>query len=278
MPRVLLIGADSDVGRAVQAQPSASKYDMQFVPGSVEALRVLRGRPIDVVITDPETTMREDLALAAEMAAIRPGLRTIVLASGAAPDDIIAALRACVFAVFSPPYEATEIAAMVEHALEHDEWRQGIEMTSDLPHWLTVRLACSLVDGERLVRFMSELQADVPQPQRDDLLMAFREVLVNAMEHGCGMDPDKVIEVTAARTKRAIVYHFRDPGHGFAHATPLPHAATSNPPDQPLAHAEYRTEHGFRPGGFGILIAKKLVDEMTYNGPGNEVILVKYTA
>jgi anti-sigma regulatory factor (Ser/Thr protein kinase) len=91
------------------------------------------------------------------------------------------------------------------------------------------------------------------------------------------MDPDKVIQVTAARTKRAIVYHFRDPGHGFDHATELPHAATSNPPDQPLAHIEYRAEHGFRPGGFGILIAKKLVDEMTYNGPGNEVILIKYT-
>jgi anti-sigma regulatory factor (Ser/Thr protein kinase) len=40
-------------------------------------------------------------------------------------------------------------------------------------------------------------------------------MLVNAMEHGAGFDPGKVIEVTAARTERAIVYHFRDPGSGF---------------------------------------------------------------
>jgi anti-sigma regulatory factor (Ser/Thr protein kinase) len=31
-----------------------------------------------------------------------------------------------------------------------------------------------------------------------------------------------------------------------------------------------------RPGGFGILLAKKLVDELIYNEKGNEVVLVKY--
>src|SRR5262245_25538700 len=241
MSRVLLIGADPGLRHALQTYPSLSKHDLQTVPGSVEALRALRAGPADVVITDPDTTLREDVALVAEMAAIRPGIRAIVLAPDAAPADIIAALRASVFAVFSPPFAFDAIAAMVEHAIEHPEWRHGIELTSDLPNWLTVRLACSFVNGERLVQFMSELQSDVPQPERDDLLLAFREVLANAMEHGCGMDPHKVVEVTAARTGRAIVYHFRDPGRGFDHEL-LPHAAISNPPDQPLAHVEYRSE------------------------------------
>jgi anti-sigma regulatory factor (Ser/Thr protein kinase) len=31
-----------------------------------------------------------------------------------------------------------------------------------------------------------------------------------------------------------------------------------------------------RMGGFGMLIARKLVDEVIYNQKGNEVILVKY--
>ena len=31
-----------------------------------------------------------------------------------------------------------------------------------------------------------------------------------------------------------------------------------------------------RMGGFGMLIAQKLVDEVIYNQKGNEVILVKY--
>jgi hypothetical protein len=43
-----------------------------------------------------------------------------------------------------------------------------------------------------------------------------------------------------------------------------------------LQHARVREEQGMRPGGFGILIARDLVDEMIYNEKHNEVILIKY--
>jgi anti-sigma regulatory factor (Ser/Thr protein kinase) len=32
-----------------------------------------------------------------------------------------------------------------------------------------------------------------------------------------------------------------------------------------------------RPGGFGILLVRKIVDEMIYNEVGNEVLLIKHT-
>ena len=32
-----------------------------------------------------------------------------------------------------------------------------------------------------------------------------------------------------------------------------------------------------RPGGFGILLVRNLVDELVYNERGNEVILIEYT-
>jgi anti-sigma regulatory factor (Ser/Thr protein kinase) len=37
-----------------------------------------------------------------------------------------------------------------------------------------------------------------------------------------------------------------------------------------------REEKGLRPGGLGILIAKKLVDELIYDKKGNDVLLIKY--
>ena len=37
-----------------------------------------------------------------------------------------------------------------------------------------------------------------------------------------------------------------------------------------------RQEMGLRPGGFGVMMAKNLVDEVVYNEQGNEVLLVKY--
>jgi anti-sigma regulatory factor (Ser/Thr protein kinase) len=40
--------------------------------------------------------------------------------------------------------------------------------------------------------------------------------------------------------------------------------------------SEERKKQGLRPGGFGILIAKHVVDEVIYGESGNDVILIKY--
>ena len=37
-----------------------------------------------------------------------------------------------------------------------------------------------------------------------------------------------------------------------------------------------REEKGIRPGGFGILLAQAIVDEIIYNEAQNEVVLIKY--
>jgi hypothetical protein len=56
----------------------------------------------------------------------------------------------------------------------------------------------------------------------------------------------------------------------------LPHAAISNPGDSPTRHVEIREQVGQRPGGFGILISRSLVDELAYNERGNAAMFVKY--
>jgi RHS repeat-associated protein len=56
---------------------------------------------------------------------------------------------------------------------------------------------------------------ELTQSERDDLLVAFREILLNAMEHGARFDPEKVVEVSAIRTEDRLVFHVRDPGPGF---------------------------------------------------------------
>ena len=66
------------------------------------------------------------------------------------------------------------------------------------------------------------------------------------------------------RTARTIVYHVRDPGPGFRREG-MDHAAGDEPGADPIAHIEKRLEQGLRPGGFGILMAKNVVDELIYN-------------
>jgi len=67
----------------------------------------------------------------------------------------------------------------------------------------------------------------------------------------------------------------KDPGEGFS-LEEIQHAAIANPPDDPIRHQAYRDAQGLRPGGFGVLLARHLVDELLYTEKGNEVLLIKY--
>jgi anti-sigma regulatory factor (Ser/Thr protein kinase)/CheY-like chemotaxis protein len=260
-----VLGSVLDLGR----------HQVEFCDGDVEAIRRIRERAIDVVVTDPVTPVGEDLALASELQQLRPALRLIVLAPAATQADVVEAIRASVFACFTCPFDYAEIASMAASALDAENWRDGIQVVSGLPHWLTLRVACHLLTADRLVRFMTELQSSVAG-DHELLITAFREMLLNAMEHGAGFDPEKVIEVTAARTARAIVYHFRDPGTGFDGATLANVATATSDPEAVLETAMHRAERGLRPGGFGMLIVRNIVDELVYNERGNEVLLIKH--
>jgi anti-sigma regulatory factor (Ser/Thr protein kinase)/ActR/RegA family two-component response regulator len=275
MGRVLLIGQDPALVGALRASHHLTGHEVQACGGPFEAQRQLRTRAFDVVITDPATTAAEDLALLAELSQLRPGIRTIVLAPQLSSADVITALRQHVYACFTRPIDYEDVADMARAAIDDINWRDGIEVTSGLPHWITLRVTCRLITADRLTRFMTEYRSDLPSSERDLLMTAFREMLLNAMEHGAGFDPEKVIEVTAAQTGRAIVFHFRDPGDGFDHDD-LRHAAASARPEDVLSSTQQRADTGMRPGGFGMLIVRQIVDELVYNERGNEVLLIKY--
>jgi anti-sigma regulatory factor (Ser/Thr protein kinase)/CheY-like chemotaxis protein len=277
MPRVLLIGGARALEPALRRHPSIAQADIDLAAGNAHALRHLRGQAYDAVVTDPATTVDEDLALLDEMRQIRPGVKVILLSPPAGPEDVIKALRARAFACLDAPFAQPEIAELIHLAVEDREGRDGIEVLSATRDWVSLRIDCRFLTVERVLSFLGQLRAgDLPRDEGDELLAAFREVLVNAIEHGGGLDPGQAVEIAAVRTARAIVFYVRDPGPGFR-LDHLPHAAISSPPDDPLRHTERRAEAGMRPGGFGLLLARAIADELFYSEKGNEVVLVKHT-
>ena len=276
MARILMIAPENALLEALRSSPLLKGHSIDVASGEAAALRRLRRQAFDVLVSAPDTDLDEDGAILDEVRAIRPGVRIVLLAPHATPAELIDALRKRVFACFSAPFDGSEIADMVARAAEADEWKNGIEVVSATPEWIHVLVNCRLLSAERLVNFFTELRSDVPEAPLDNIMFAFREVLMNAMEHGGHFDPDQVVEVIAVRTARTMVFYLRDPGPGFDFAT-LPHAAVTRPHD-PLGVAEVREGSGLRPGGFGLLLARQIVDEMIHNERGNEVILIKHLA
>jgi anti-sigma regulatory factor (Ser/Thr protein kinase)/ActR/RegA family two-component response regulator len=273
--RVLLVGSAAKLQKTLAESYGLEAARIEAAAGGADTLRRLRGQAFGVVVTDPETSIEEDLSLQQEIHQMRPGVRTILLAPSRTPEDVIAALRAKVFACFAAPIDEDDLASMVRRGVEEVDWRDGIEVGSATADWISLRVDCRLVSAERVVHFLGELRTELPDEVRDDVMLAFREILLNAMEHGGGFDPGQVVELSAVRTERTVVYHVKDPGAGFRRET-LEHAAEANPDEDPLAHEKRRQEEGLRPGGYGLLLAQHIVDELILNESGNEVLLIKH--
>ena len=240
-------------------------------------LRLIK-KPYHLILIDHTTkgeVTAEQIAYLRALQAIRPETKTIVLVSNTTTSKVLEAMRHGVFAYFSRPFEPSAVRDAIAQALSTANRSNGIELLSAEPDFISVRLRCRVQTADRLAQFMREIPSALTEDDRSELSTAFREMLLNAIEHGGKLDPNEWVRVSRVRTRRTIVYYIVDPGEGFTRSE-LKHAAILNPDDDPLAHVEIREAQNIRPGGFGMLIASRSVDEVMYNEQGNEVILIKH--
>ena len=243
MSRVLIIDSQSPISHEIGELLTGAGLPIEYAAGHIDALHRLRCRMFSVIITSAEGVIEEALALIQEMRLIRPHLKCIVLAPYSTPDEVIAALRARVFGCFTPPFEAHSIYCVALDAATGNESNEDIEVISARPGWIAVRVNCRLATADRLMSFAREFAAQLPETARQEIMLALREILVNAMEHGAAFNPDQVVEVNAIRTARTMTFRVRDPGAGFRKEA-ITHSVHSNSPDDPTAHIVQRNQEG----------------------------------
>jgi DNA-binding response OmpR family regulator len=247
---------------------------VQGVSGGQEALELLRTTPYDLVVADPGRNGSDGSKLVRRVRAVQPDTK-VILTGAQDPGKAIAALRAQAYSYFHKPLTPAPFAEIVRQALlASSSWKKDIQVRSARPEWVTLEVSCKMEAAERATQLLRELTADVSTGLSDDVTVAFHELLMNAIEHGCKSDPKKRVHVSVLRTSESLIVHLRDPGKGFS-LERIEHAAVNNPDNDPTRHVEIRAEQGQRPGGFGILMASKLVDELLYNERGNEVFFQK---
>ena len=273
--RILIVDDDPDVHGVLRAALAAPDRRIESAFDGHAGLRLVERDPYDLVLTDLTMPGLDGMSLLERIHELRPATRVVVMTVASTPDNIVQAIRDHAFSYFSKPFTVNAVAEMAERALSGTDAQDDIQVLSALPHWLGLRVRCKLETAGRIVQFIRELGMDLPPAEQDHVTTAFREILLNAIEHGGGSDPDKRVFITYVSTKRAALYYLRDPGPGFSFDR-LEHAAVSNPEDSPVGHAEVREKLGMRPGGFGIMMTRQLVDDLIYNEHGNEVLLIKY--
>jgi anti-sigma regulatory factor (Ser/Thr protein kinase) len=270
----LVVGADPEIGTLLLSVLKPGSWVVTSVPDNLAALAVSRARAFDLIVTSDKTSGREDIELLRQIRSVRPHTRLIILAGESTPADVITSMRESAFSYFSKPFSLGTLSEMIYIAAEGPCWDDGIEVISGTPELIRILARCDVKTADRLVQFLNEF-GELPDPERNQVATAFREILLNAIEHGGRLDPNQYVEIEYVRARHMVTCHITDPGPGFT-LDEIPHAAIANPADDPIRHVALREEQGMRPGGFGVLLARQLVDELIYGQDGNEVILIKY--
>jgi anti-sigma regulatory factor (Ser/Thr protein kinase)/CheY-like chemotaxis protein len=272
----LVVDADPQIQTLLVRVLEPGSWAVLSVPDNLAALAAARSRAFDLIVTSDKTSGREDIELLRQIRRVRPHTRLIILAGEGTPSDVIASMRERAFSYFSKPFSLDTLAEMIRLATEGPSWDDGIEVVSGTPELIRILARCDVKTADRLVHFLNEI-AELPDPEKNQVATAFREMLLNAIEHGGRLDPNQYVEIEYVRARRMVTCHITDPGPGFT-LDEIPHAAIANPADNPIRHIAVREEQGLRPGGFGVLLAQQLVDELIYGQNGNEVLLIKYLA
>jgi len=270
----LLVGSDPLIEEQLRDILEPGVWALQHATDNTAALAVARDKAFDLVLTSEKTSGREDVELLRKLRRIRPHTRLIILAEDTTPTDVIASMREYAFSYFSKPFSPVALAVMIRHAIEEPCWDDGIDVVSATSEWIRIYARCDLKTADRVLQFFDEI-SELPNPEKGAVGMAFREMLINAIEHGGHLDPSQQVEISYLRACHMVACRISDPGEGFT-LDEIPHAAIANPADDPLRHFAYRDALGLRPGGFGVLLTQRLIDELVYNEQGNEVTLVKY--
>ncbi len=272
----LLIGSDPEVESALAGILNPQGWEVQKASGNDEAFALAKLRSFDLVITGRHTSGREDLAFLRRIRRVRPHTRMIILTDDSTPEDVLASMREHAFGYLSKSFSIGSLSEIVQLALESPVWDDGIEVVSGTPQWIRLHVRCDMQAADRLLHFMGEItELELPEDERRDIGTAFREMLLNAMEHGGHFDPTQYVEISYVHASHMVMCRIKDPGEGFS-LEEMRHAAVGNPPGDPTAHIALRDERGMRPGGYGVLLAKHLVDDLIFGERGNEVLLVKY--
>jgi two-component system, OmpR family, response regulator len=168
------------------------------------------------------------------------------------------------------PFTPAQLYEAMDKALawreEHEKRGTKGEINFDIRSELTYLTQAS--------DMLADLFAHTPLTDRHikDLKQAVMEMGGNAIEWGHRKNAELVLRLTYRIDPSSITLIIKDEGPGF-NPKDLPHAASD---EDPIGHIEIRNDLGLREGGFGIMLARGLVDEFRYNRSGNEVTLVKH--
>jgi len=287
--RILVVDNDAPTRRLLfAALSSESLYEVVTARNAEEALAVFQSSPgFDLLLTELALPQMSGTELARRVRQAGSSIPVILLTSMRTDGTIAAALEAGADDYLQKPVDLRKLRAAVAELLDLQRHKTAAASGSN-PHLAgnaTVSAVRNLNEGtfveliaptnsaqaERFQRFAERvLPGSLTDKERGELRLALEEIVRNAIEWGNQNNPAKVMRLSYCLLADRITFRIEDQGGGFDASS------LKDPSLDPAAHIRERRVSGKRMGGWGIFLARKMVDEVTFNARGNVVFLTKY--
>lgn len=250
--RSLLEGVLSELGHAVVATGSRA-----------EALARNDLKEFDLVISDLTDETEGGVQIFSELKRKRLLVPVVVSTEEGRHPDIVKAFRLGAANYLRQPYDKEELRNIVEKTLAYK--LRFVEDLRALPYvreQIDFELPSDLSLMNGVLHYLMERVAKlgIIQPNRSNLFVALDEAFVNAVVHGNGNDPRKLVRITAELSTEEACFTIEDEGEGFKIGE-LP-----DPRDP---------SNLFKTSGRGVLLIHNIMDEVQYNERGNRLTMIK---
>jgi CheY-like chemotaxis protein/anti-sigma regulatory factor (Ser/Thr protein kinase) len=272
MSKVLVVDDDRATRHLTKSVLRAAGVTVVAASDGREALRRLARARFDLILLDVWMPRMTGLDVLERLRKRKAQPKVIMVTSDETPATLLEATRHHAHYFVKKPIEARSLVSLVKRVLRTAP-PPAIEVVSARPDWVEVVAPCTRAAAKRVQSVVAHMDAGLEPDTRDSVASAFRELLLNAVEWGGKLDPNRKVRIAYLRARRMLMYRIADPGKGFS-MDALQHAAVGH--TDPLAHVDVREARGLRPGGFGLMMVRETADELLYNERRNEVVFVKY--
>lgn len=265
MRPILLLAPDGLVSATVHRLLERAGYGVTVCHDELPPLSAVRfRRPTLIVLAVPAARARA-VCLALKTDPVTSRIPVVQMRDESAMDRLTAEPDA-VFADLSPPRFLAAVTAAI--AVQRSRTREGVH--ADL------RLRVPSDAGELnplndCLRGWSTACGLTPLGVHQ-LTLAVHELVANSMEWGHRYQRSRPVRLHGRLDAEKVSVLVSDSGPGFDRYN-LPHAAR---PGDPVSHLRVRAAMHLRDGGFGILMARGLVDHLCYNEAGTEGLIIQY--
>lgn len=267
--KILVAEDDLRIRTVLDRLLSASGYQVTPCKHGREALEALEQDPDhQLVITDinmPEMGGEELLREIKTRGWTPP---VIVLTARNDPSLITECFKNDAYRFLTKPFTGDDLRTVVEAALAEGAAEGRVSQAQD--GWVELTAPNRQEYLDRFQDFTESLIASrLDERAKNELKIAVQELGQNAIEWGNRMDQDAAIRLSYKLEENQITIRIADEGAGF-NPDHVP-----DPTLDPIATIEKREERGKRPGGFGIHLARRVMDTVDYNEAGNMVTMIK---